>query len=162
VRDEDGSILISNDGLRLAPPVEFAVEDDGVLTIPRSATMTSQRAAGQWPEFVCAEKIRAYYYRKDLRLAAAVSAKLLRTPRADAKASSAAGGAALHGTGGGGDGGGDDRDGDSGSAGDGWGDRGGGGGGDGGDGGGRGGGGGIGGIVRAARGRMRQRERWLA
>jgi hypothetical protein len=45
------------------------VEDDGVFTIPRSATMTSQRAAGQWPEFVCAEKIRAYYYRKDSEVA---------------------------------------------------------------------------------------------
>jgi hypothetical protein len=77
VRDEDGSILIANDGLRLAPPgyhcetpnrarqFELTVEDDGVFTIPWSATMTSQHAAGQWPEFVCAEKIRAYYYRKD-------------------------------------------------------------------------------------------------
>jgi hypothetical protein len=41
------------------------VEDDGVFTMPWSATMTYRRAAGEWPEFVCSENIREYYYGKD-------------------------------------------------------------------------------------------------
>jgi hypothetical protein len=43
----------------------FTVEDDGVFTMPWSATMTYRRASGAWPEFVCAENIREYYYNKD-------------------------------------------------------------------------------------------------
>jgi len=41
------------------------VEDDGVFTMPWSASMTYRRATGAWPEFVCSENIREYYYRKD-------------------------------------------------------------------------------------------------
>jgi hypothetical protein len=43
----------------------FTVEDDGVFTMPWSATMTYRRASGAWPEFVCAENIREYYNNKD-------------------------------------------------------------------------------------------------
>jgi hypothetical protein len=45
--------------------LEFTVEDDGTFTMPWSASMTYRRAAGAWPEFVCSENIREYYYRKD-------------------------------------------------------------------------------------------------
>ena len=45
--------------------LQFTVEDDGVFTMPWSATMTYRRALGQWPEFVCAENTREYYNNKD-------------------------------------------------------------------------------------------------
>jgi hypothetical protein len=45
--------------------LEFMVEDDGVFTMPWSASMTYRRALGKWPEFVCSENIREYYNRKD-------------------------------------------------------------------------------------------------
>jgi hypothetical protein len=45
--------------------LQFTVEDDGVFTMPWSASMTYRRALGDWPEFVCAENVREYYYNKD-------------------------------------------------------------------------------------------------
>jgi hypothetical protein len=45
--------------------LQFTVEDDGVFTMPWSATMTYRRALGEWPEFACAENIREYYNNKD-------------------------------------------------------------------------------------------------
>jgi hypothetical protein len=45
--------------------LQFTVEDEGVFTMPWSATMTYRRALGKWPEFVCAENIREYYYNKN-------------------------------------------------------------------------------------------------
>jgi len=45
--------------------LQFTVEDEGVFTMPWSATMTYRRALGDWPEFVCAENIHEYYYNKD-------------------------------------------------------------------------------------------------
>jgi hypothetical protein len=45
--------------------LHFTVEDEGVFTMPWSATMTYRRALGEWPEFVCAENIHEYYYNKD-------------------------------------------------------------------------------------------------
>jgi hypothetical protein len=45
--------------------LQFTVEDEGVFTMPWSASMTYRRAAGKWPEFVCAENMREYYYNKD-------------------------------------------------------------------------------------------------
>ncbi len=45
--------------------LEFTVEDEGVFTMPWSALMTYRRARGGWPEFVCAENIREYYYNKN-------------------------------------------------------------------------------------------------
>jgi hypothetical protein len=35
--------------------LELTVEDEGVFTMPWSATITYQPAAGEWPEFVCAQ-----------------------------------------------------------------------------------------------------------
>jgi hypothetical protein len=40
--------------------LEFTVEDEGVFTMPWSATMTYRRALGQWPEFACAENTQWY------------------------------------------------------------------------------------------------------
>jgi hypothetical protein len=38
--------------------LEFTVEDEGVFTMPWSATITYRRASGGWMEVVCAENIR--------------------------------------------------------------------------------------------------------
>jgi hypothetical protein len=35
--------------------LEFRVEDEGVFTMPWSATITYRRASGGWSEVVCAE-----------------------------------------------------------------------------------------------------------
>jgi hypothetical protein len=71
-RKENIYIPFNDSGLFVDPnhkgkglQLEFTVEDDGVFTMPWSATMTYRRAAGQWPEFVCAENIHEYYNRKD-------------------------------------------------------------------------------------------------
>jgi hypothetical protein len=48
--------------------LEFTVEDDGVFTMPWSATMTYRRALGGWPEFACAENIREYYNNRDSKV----------------------------------------------------------------------------------------------
>jgi hypothetical protein len=45
--------------------LEFTVEDEGVFTMPWSATITYRRALGEWPEYVCAETRREYYAGKD-------------------------------------------------------------------------------------------------
>ena len=48
--------------------LEFTVADEGVFTVPWSATMTYRRplsGLGQWPEMVCAEGIRTTYVTKD-------------------------------------------------------------------------------------------------
>jgi hypothetical protein len=45
--------------------LQFTVEDEGVFTMPWSATITYRRALGEWPEWVCAENRREYYYGKD-------------------------------------------------------------------------------------------------
>jgi hypothetical protein len=45
--------------------VEFTVEDEGVFTMPWSATATYRRALGEWPEMVCAESLRSTYVTKD-------------------------------------------------------------------------------------------------
>jgi hypothetical protein len=71
-RKENIYIPFNDSGLFVDPnhkgkglQLEFTVEDDGVFTMPWSATMTYRRAAGQWPEFVCAENIQEYYYKKE-------------------------------------------------------------------------------------------------
>jgi hypothetical protein len=51
--------------------LQFTVEDDGVFTMPWSATMTYRRASGEWPESVCAENTQW------------PSAKAAAVPRAD-------------------------------------------------------------------------------
>jgi hypothetical protein len=45
--------------------LEFTVEDEGVFTMPWSATMTYRLANGRWSESVCAENMREYYNNKD-------------------------------------------------------------------------------------------------
>ena len=69
---ENIRILVNDSGLTFDPSyrgkalqLQFTVEDEGVFTMPWSATMTYRRALGAWPEFVCAENIREYYYNKD-------------------------------------------------------------------------------------------------
>jgi hypothetical protein len=45
--------------------LQFTVEDEGVFTMPWSATVTYLRALGEWPETVCAENRHEYYAGKD-------------------------------------------------------------------------------------------------
>jgi hypothetical protein len=45
--------------------LHFTAEDDGVFTMPWSATITYRRARGEWPEYICAETRREYYAGKD-------------------------------------------------------------------------------------------------
>jgi hypothetical protein len=40
--------------------LQFTVEDEGVFTMPWSATITYRRPLGEWPEFVCAENTQWY------------------------------------------------------------------------------------------------------
>ena len=40
---------------------QFTVEDEGVFTMPWSATVTYRRGLGEWPEVICAENTREYY-----------------------------------------------------------------------------------------------------
>jgi hypothetical protein len=41
--------------------LQFTVEDDGVFTMPWSATITYRRSLEEWPEFVCAENLLSTY-----------------------------------------------------------------------------------------------------
>jgi hypothetical protein len=43
----------------------FTVEDEGVFTMPWSATITYGRGSSDWPETVCAENIQEYYNQKE-------------------------------------------------------------------------------------------------
>jgi hypothetical protein len=45
--------------------LHFTVEDEGVFTMPYSATLTYRRALGEWPEVICAENTREYHVGKD-------------------------------------------------------------------------------------------------
>jgi hypothetical protein len=45
--------------------LQFTVEDEGVFTMPWSATITYGRPLGEWPEFICAENPHEYYAGKD-------------------------------------------------------------------------------------------------
>jgi len=44
--------------------LQFTVEDEGVFTMPWSATITYRRPLGEWPEMVCAESPHGYYPEK--------------------------------------------------------------------------------------------------
>ena len=44
--------------------LQFTVEDEGVFTMPWSATITYRRPLGEWPEMVCAENPHGYYPEK--------------------------------------------------------------------------------------------------
>ena len=41
--------------------LQFMVEDEGVFTMPWTASITYRRALGEWPEYVCAENRHEYY-----------------------------------------------------------------------------------------------------
>jgi hypothetical protein len=45
--------------------VHFTVEDEGVFTMPWTATITYRPGGGEWPEIVCAENRHEYYNNKD-------------------------------------------------------------------------------------------------
>src|SRR5437667_319268 len=45
--------------------LHFTVEDDGVFTMPWTATTTYRPALGQWTDLICAENTREYYNNKD-------------------------------------------------------------------------------------------------
>jgi hypothetical protein len=65
--DERNDVAVAVDpnyrgkGLQL----QFTVEDDGVFTMPWSATITYRRASNEWRENVCAENMHEYYYNKE-------------------------------------------------------------------------------------------------
>jgi hypothetical protein len=61
----DSGLAVDPDYYGKGLQLHFTVEDDGVFTMPWSATITYRRALGEWPEFVCAENIHEYYYNKD-------------------------------------------------------------------------------------------------
>jgi hypothetical protein len=61
----------SGNGLLLDPnyrdqalQLQFTVEDEGVFTMPWSATITRRRSSSEWPEFVCAENPNGYFPEK--------------------------------------------------------------------------------------------------
>jgi len=45
--------------------LEFTVEDDGVFTMPWSATVTYARPLNEWPEYICSENPHEYYAGRD-------------------------------------------------------------------------------------------------
>jgi hypothetical protein len=45
--------------------LQFMVEDEGIFTMPWTATITYRRALGEWPEYVCAENRHEYYSGRD-------------------------------------------------------------------------------------------------
>jgi hypothetical protein len=45
--------------------VQFTVEDEGVFTMPWSATITYGPGSGEWVEIVCADNRHEYYNKKD-------------------------------------------------------------------------------------------------
>jgi hypothetical protein len=56
------------DGLRPDPAyrdkalqLQFTVEDDGVFTMPWSASITRRRSTSEWPEFVCVENPHGFF-----------------------------------------------------------------------------------------------------
>jgi hypothetical protein len=61
----DSGLLVDPNEQGKGLQLQFAVDDEGVFTMPWSASMTYRRALGEWPEFACAENIREYYYNKD-------------------------------------------------------------------------------------------------
>jgi hypothetical protein len=61
----------SGNGLLLDPKymdkalqLQFTVEDEGVFTMPWSATITRRRSSSEWPEFVCGENPNGYFPEK--------------------------------------------------------------------------------------------------
>jgi hypothetical protein len=65
IPNNDSGLAVDANYKGKALQLEFKVEDDGVFTMPWSASMTYRRASGNWPEFVCSENTREYYAGKD-------------------------------------------------------------------------------------------------
>jgi len=47
--------------------IQFTVEDEGVFTMPWTATITYGRGSTNWPEVVCAENSAEYLFQQGLR-----------------------------------------------------------------------------------------------
>ena len=61
----DSGVALDRDFRGKGLQLEFTVEDEGVFTMPWSATVTYRRALGVMPAMVCAENLRATYVAKD-------------------------------------------------------------------------------------------------
>jgi hypothetical protein len=61
----DSGLLVDRAWKGKSLQLEFIVEDDGVFTMPWSATITYRRATGVWPEYVCSENAHEYYAGKE-------------------------------------------------------------------------------------------------
>jgi hypothetical protein len=61
----DSGLIVDSNYKGKALQLEFKVEDEGVFTMPWSASMTYRRASGAWPEFICSENTHEYYAGKD-------------------------------------------------------------------------------------------------
>ena len=48
--------------------LHFTVEDEGVFTMPWTATITYRPALGKWTDLICAENTREYYNDKDTEI----------------------------------------------------------------------------------------------
>jgi len=71
-RKEHGYIPLNDSGLSVDPnykgkglQLQFTVEDDGVFTMPWSATVTYRRSVNDWFEYVCAENTHKYNTERD-------------------------------------------------------------------------------------------------
>ncbi len=65
VPTNDSGIAIDQNYRGNGLQLEFVVEDEGVFTMPWSATVTYRRGVGQWPEYVCSENAHLYYEKGD-------------------------------------------------------------------------------------------------
>ena len=61
----DSGLARDPDDKGKALQLQFTVEDEGVFTMPWSATITYRRPLGEWAEMVCAESLRATYITRD-------------------------------------------------------------------------------------------------
>jgi hypothetical protein len=66
------ALRMSGAGIAAAPDykgqalqLQFTVEDEGVFTVPWSATITYWRSFEEWPEFVCAENLHSTFVVSD-------------------------------------------------------------------------------------------------
>ena len=61
----DAALPIDPDYKGKGLQLELTVEDEGVFTMPWSATVTYRRGLGEWPEIICAENTHEYYAGRD-------------------------------------------------------------------------------------------------
>jgi hypothetical protein len=65
VRISETGLAATPDYKGKAPQLQFTVEDEGVFTMPWSATITYWRSFEEWPEFVCAENLHSTFVVSD-------------------------------------------------------------------------------------------------